>query len=107
MTVSVSFVAQGMTRQDYDQASRALNQEPHAGLLLHTVAVVEGGLQILDIWDSAEAFQAFAQNTLGPGLASMGFTEQPDITVHDLYNIWVPAPEDLASRGGPGSPADR
>lgn len=30
--------------------------------------------------------------------AAMGVTEQPKVNIHDLYNVWVPAPEGQASR---------
>ncbi|MDP9342904.1 MAG: hypothetical protein M3Q23_12595 [Actinomycetota bacterium] len=107
MAVAVTFVAGGMTREHYDQASRELNREPHPGLILHTVGVTGEGIRVFDIWNSAEEFQAFAQGMLGPGLAAMGITDQPEVTVYDLYNVWFPAPAELSAMAGPGSPADR
>ncbi len=47
----------------------------------------QGGLFMCDTWESAEAFQAFADNTMGPLLAAAGITERPKITVRPVHNF--------------------
>ena len=43
-----------------------------AGLLFHSGREVEGGVEIVDFWPSAEAWQAFLDGPITEGMKAMG-----------------------------------
>lgn len=60
------------TPEQYDSIENALDGRgnPPDGLIAHTAQDVGGGkMRILDVWESPEAFGAFAQSRLGPTIA--------------------------------------
>src|ERR1700757_4164488 len=88
--VVVIFDAPGFTTAQYDQAWEDLKaagfQHPK-GLLSHAGAAnPEGGMTVVDIWESAEAFAEFGK-TLIPILQSTGaiLTEPRIIPAHFVY----------------------
>ncbi len=70
---------QGMTPEVYDAINRELNfpDEVPDGLLSHTAAEVEGGMQIVDVWESMDKFEAFMNDQLGPAAGRAGFEGGP------------------------------
>jgi hypothetical protein len=57
-----------VTPDQYDEVHAALDPEgnPPAGLIAHSARIEDGTLKVLDIWESPEAFGAFAESRLGP-----------------------------------------
>jgi hypothetical protein len=52
------------------------------GANLHMSAFDEnGGLHVVDHWDSAEQFQAFIQSQIAPAAQKAGITTQPQVTI--------------------------
>ena len=51
---------------------------PVEGLLAHIAGQGESGFRVVDVWETAEAFNRFGE-TLMPILAEMGIEGQPDI----------------------------
>lgn len=50
-----------------------LDTDPAAGQLFHLEGPMEGGgMRIVDVWESAETFQVFAHNRLGPAFERAG-----------------------------------
>jgi len=50
-----------------------LDANPAAGQVFHLEGPMEGGgMRIVDVWESPEAFQAFAHERLGPALQRAG-----------------------------------
>jgi hypothetical protein len=63
---------------------------PPAGLILHTGGPVDDGdLRVVDIWESAEAFQTFAAERLGPTIVQvMGDgAPTPSVEIRELYDV--------------------
>jgi hypothetical protein len=60
-----------VTADQYDQIDAALGVKgnPPDGFIAHSCEVDGGTLHIRDLWESAEAFGAFAESRLGPTLA--------------------------------------
>lgn len=50
------------------------------------VTETEGGLHIVDVWESKEAFEKFADEQIGPYSREVGITEQPEISFRDVHN---------------------
>jgi hypothetical protein len=88
MALGVRFTPVSFTTEGYDEVvSRleAVGAGAPPGRLYH-VALEAGGLvQLFDVWDSAESFQAFGA-TLVPILAELGIDPgQPQVSpVHNL-----------------------
>ncbi len=86
--ILVSFEGAGMSPAQYDQVVAALEKTMGrnipAGQLFHAAYKTPGGIQVIDIWESAEQFQAFG-GTLMPVLQGAGVTP-PQPKIFSLYN---------------------
>jgi hypothetical protein len=61
------------------------------GALFHWVTLTEDGtLQVTDVWESREQFEAFAEEQIGPYTAEVGLPE-PAMTHHEVHNYFRPA----------------
>ena len=80
------------TEEEYRAVNDAMDTRgnPPAGLILHTGGPAgDGELRVIDVWDSAEAFQAFAAERLGPTIAQVMGADAPapSVEVHELYDV--------------------
>ena len=84
MAIGVIFNFPGGTTEQYDEVCRGLNNGqplrsladwPGGGCLSHVVGATPGGLCVLDVWESAEKFQAFGQKLM-PVIQQVGL--KPD-----------------------------
>ena len=59
-----------ITPDQYDAVDAALDPagDPPDGLIAHSARFDGDTLKVLDIWESPEAFGAFAESRLGPGI---------------------------------------
>jgi hypothetical protein len=55
----------------------------------------EGGFRVVDVWESQEAFERFAQEKIRPITAEEGFST-PDITMWTVYNMLPQREEAMA-----------
>jgi hypothetical protein len=90
MAVAVVQEFDGGTLEQYDQIVRELGLTPGGpgapGGLFHWVTATDGGITVTDVWESAEQFQAFAQEHIGPLAAQVGVPSQPRITMYEVHN---------------------
>jgi hypothetical protein len=90
MAVAVVQEFDGGTLEQYDEIIRLLGLTPGGagvpGGLFHWVTATDGGIRVTDVWESAEQFQAFAQERIGPLAAQVGVPGQPRITVYEVHN---------------------
>jgi hypothetical protein len=81
-----------VTPDQYDAVHAALDTEgnPPDGLIAHSARIDDGTVRVLDIWESPEAFGAFAESRLGPTiqetLGDDAPTERPQPRVTELHN---------------------
>jgi hypothetical protein len=70
MAIAVVQVFRGGTLEQYDRVIESLNFTPGGqgapGGLFHWVTETDGDVRITDVWDSREAFEAFARDKIGP-----------------------------------------
>jgi hypothetical protein len=87
-----------MGAEVYDQVNDRVNPPgaPPAGLVFHSAGPsTEGGLRIVDVWDSRESFDRFFGSTVTPAIAeivgedAMAQGEPPTITSWPLHNYTV------------------
>jgi hypothetical protein len=84
----------GITPAIYDEACERIGWErdPAPGGIFHAAGFDEGVLRVFDIWESAADFERFATERLGPGLAEMGITEQPEVRMYEVHRTFQPVP---------------
>ena len=85
-----------VTLDQYDAIEAALDPkgDPPDGLIAHTARIDGDTLKVLDIWESPEAFAAFAESRLGPGIAETLGDDAPDAPpeprfteLHNAYSV--------------------
>ena len=80
MAVIMELEFEGLTPDQYDAIDTALDAKgnPPAGLIAHSARFDGDTFKALDIWESADAFNAFAQSRLGPTIAETLGDDAPD-----------------------------
>jgi hypothetical protein len=88
MAVGMYFTPKDFTKDKYDETIRQLEAAgagAPAGRTFHVALEGDGGVQVFDIWESAEQFEAFGA-TLIPILDGLGIDPgQP--MVQNIHNV--------------------
>jgi hypothetical protein len=92
MPVSVSVVMRGVSIEQYDQLRTEVGwlEKAPIGGILHVMWAEGDDLHGLDVWASEDAFEAFAQDHLGPALTKLGIAVQPEATFRSTHEVYVP-----------------
>jgi hypothetical protein len=79
---------------------------PEPGIYLHITAQTDFGYRIIEIWDSQEGFETFAQRRMLPALKDLGIDRRTEITIKPLHNLFAPRLAELPGLvdGLPGAP---
>jgi hypothetical protein len=93
MAVVVQVDYAGVTLEQYDELVEILGLlpggPPPRGVLFHSVMQIDGGIRIIDAWESPEALRQFHGSTIGPVLDKVGVTEPPEMTFLEVHNYFV------------------
>lgn len=87
---------EGVSFEMYEAVQSKVNVEsdPPAGLIMHTAGEVEGGLQVVDVWESEDAANRFAEQRLLPAIREVAGDQAPpnppNATVYELKNLIKP-----------------
>ncbi len=91
MAIVVRHKPKGLTKEKYDATTERLDQGdvgwPPEGLDYHVCFGEDGSLNVSEIWDSREQWEAFAEK-LFPALSEAGveFSGDPDVfELHDSF----------------------
>ena len=79
-----------LDQYDAVNAKLGVDSNPPEGLIVHAAASGEGdGFVILEVWESTEAFERFANERLGPAVeeVTQGQGGPPDREVYQLHNL--------------------
>src|SRR4051794_38441602 len=89
----------GGTIEQYEAIVRALDMRgtPPAGALFHAAGEAEGGLRVMEVWESQAALDAFVRGRLGAALQQAGVPE-PRITTWELHTAMA-APQLVHEHG--------
>lgn len=92
MAVVVHVVLRGVTPEQYDAVREQAGwiEQPPTGGISHTTWWEGDICHNLDSWDSEEAFAAFAERRLGPAMAAVGVTVEPETTMHPAHECYTP-----------------
>lgn len=94
MAVSVHLTFNASTLEDYRAVMQELdfaNNMPE-GLRTHYAWDQDGHLEIADVWDTPEQFQAFAEDRMGPAIGKvLGDKGNPpdSVEVRELESFYV------------------
>ena len=90
MAVAVEMNFRGATMEQYDQILQKMGLTP-AGktppeAISHWVAKTDDGMRVVDVWESREAYDSYAQEKIGPYSAEVGITEPPETRFYEVHN---------------------
>jgi hypothetical protein len=92
MAVAYEMRFQGATLDQYDAVMKLMGRDGSAldtlpdGARYHWCAKTDDGLIVVDVWDTDEQFQRFADEQIGPFTQQVGFTGPPEVTRYEVYN---------------------
>lgn len=90
MAICIYFPVQGMSADKYDEVITRLEAAgagAPAGRTYHVAFPGENGLQVVDVWDSQETFDAFGQ-TLMPILGELGI-DPGEPMISPVHNVII------------------
>jgi hypothetical protein len=92
MAVVAHVILRGVSKEQYDQVRAEVGwlKEPPVGGISHVTWWEGGDCYNVDSWDSEEAFNTFAAERLGPGMAKAGVQAEPQVTFHPAYEVFTP-----------------
>lgn len=100
MSIVMTQEMPGATRELIEQvtAELHLDQGLPTGLQAHTAMEVEGGIRIIDIWETAADYDRFQQDLLGPAMAivaqrngmDLGALPTPTQSIAPAFDIVLP-----------------
>ena len=93
MAVAVELNFPGATLEQYDQVIKKMGLRqggpmPDGGIS-HWVTETDDGFRVVDIWESKEQFERFAQEQIGPLSREAGIERQPEIRFVEVHNYLI------------------
>jgi hypothetical protein len=92
MTVRIHTALPGINQEQFDAMNKLIMAgEPPSGLLFHSSAPIEGGWQVIDFWESRQAYDA-AMPVVQNAIESAGVTPQgpPSVEEFAVYEMFRP-----------------
>ena len=90
MAVAIVLDFKDATLDQYDQVIEKMGLTPGGsgpqGALFHWVTKTDDGFRVVDVWESREQFDKFAEEQIGPNTQAVGMNTPPDVHYHDVYN---------------------
>lgn len=94
MAVAVEMNFLGATLDQYDQILEKMGLTRRGagppGAISHWVAETDDGIRVVDVWDSREAFDRFADEQIGPYTREVGIESAPEIRFYEVHNYLTP-----------------
>ena len=88
MAVAVLLNFSGGDNAAYDRVIEKMgltDGTPAESGIFHVAGEIEGGFRVVDVWESAERFQQFADEQIGPLTQEEGFP-QPEVSIWEVHN---------------------
>jgi hypothetical protein len=90
MAVGVIQDLEGATLEQYDQILVKMGFTPGGkhlpGCLFHWATETDDGLRVIDVWESREGFDRFAEEQIAPFSEEVGFPNPPQTTFYEVHN---------------------
>jgi hypothetical protein len=81
---------------DAVNAHMDIANNPPAGLLIHVSTEEDGGVHIVDVWNTREDYEAFAESRLNPAIASVAAAsgmeipaDGPQATFTEVFDLLI------------------
>jgi hypothetical protein len=96
-----------LTPRAYDDVigSLELDVDPAPGAMLHLAAEQPDGIEVCEVWRTPETFETFFEQRLRPALSRYRITEEPEIRIVPLHNLYVPELDAVERMGSVSTPA--
>ena len=92
MAVAFEMRFAGATLEQYDRVMElmGLDQGDSSpdGAVFHWVSATDDGIVVVDVWESDEQFNKFAEEQIGPYTQEVGM-QAPQMKVHDVHNHFI------------------
>ena len=90
MAVAFKMKFEGATLEQYDQVMQLMGLDQGDaspdGAVFHWVAPTDNGIIVVDVWESDEQFNKFAEEQIGPYTQQVGIPEPPQVSLHEVHN---------------------
>jgi hypothetical protein len=92
MAVIAHVVLRGVSPEQYDAVRKECGwlETPPVGGIAHLSWWEGDDNHNIDAWESEEAFGNFGEQRLGPAMAKVGVTAQPEVTFHPAHEVFAP-----------------
>jgi hypothetical protein len=92
MAVAVEMDFKGATLEQYDEVLKLMSlddgsRELPEGGIFHWAAKTDDGIKVVDVWETKEQFEKFAQDEIGPYSEQVGIPAPPEITFREVHNL--------------------
>lgn len=92
MAVGVQIDFRGATLAQYDEIVEAMGFLPGSpstpGALFHWVTKTDEGIRFVDVWESRDAYEAFA-HTCRPVFQEAGIVDAPEMQFFEVHNYFA------------------
>ncbi len=87
MAVAMRMRWPGIGAVEYDAVREEVTWEDRApvGGWLHVALAADDGMEVWDVWESADAFRAFTEERLMPGVARLGIAGEPIVKIEPCH----------------------
>lgn len=106
MTMNVT----GLTHEEFRAILDEMGVEAHPepGIYQHLSHPTKRGMRIIEVWNSQQGFEEFAERRLKPAVAKLGIQRETTIVFDPLHNFFGPRLDELPGLieqlpGGPGT----
>ena len=93
MAVAFKMRFEGATLEQYDQVMElmglASGDTSPEGAIFHWVAKTDNGIIVVDVWETDEQFNRFAEEQIGPFTQQVGIPAPPAVTRYEVHNMLV------------------
>ena len=90
MPVAVELNFHGASLDQYDQVIQKMGLKQGGatppGAISHFVTGTDDGFRVVDVWETKEDFDKFAQEQIGPYSREAGMTSEPEVRFYDVHN---------------------
>ena len=107
MAVVMTMEWPGVSQKEYLAVLNELqlDAKPAKGLLFHVATFAQGGgMRVVDVWESPDAFKTFSDQRIVPAVQKVGVSTQPKIEFQSAYNIYAPGLSTIGSLGASSLP---
>jgi hypothetical protein len=95
VAIAVQLDFDGATLDQYDEICKKMGLTPKgpgpAGAISHFATMTDTGLRVVDVWETKEQFESFAQEQMGPLSQEVGIAAQPSMQFFEVHNYFTPA----------------